>query len=67
MTAHASRAAPLGGVFWDGGAETFINKGVNGRWRDTLSLRDVTDYETRSVAELGPICARWLAGGVRAV
>jgi len=67
MKAHASRAAPLGGVFWDGGAETFINKGVNGRWRDTLSLRDVTDYEMRSVAELGPICARWLAGGVRAV
>jgi aryl sulfotransferase len=67
MKANATKAAPLGGAFWDGGAETFINKGTNGRWRDTLSLRDVIDYETRSVAELGPICARWLAGGVRAV
>ena len=67
MKANAAKAAPLGGAFWDGGAETFINKGTNGRWRDTLSLRDITDYETRSVAELGPTCARWLAGGVRAV
>lgn len=67
MKANAARAAPLGGIFWDGGAETFINKGINGRWRDTLTLREVTDYETRSVAELGPDCARWLAGGARAV
>jgi aryl sulfotransferase len=67
MKANAAKAAPLGGVFWDGGAETFINKGTNGRWRDTLSLFDVIDYETRSNAELGPVCARWLAGGVRAV
>jgi aryl sulfotransferase len=67
MKANATKAAPLSGIFWDGGAETFINRGCNGRWRDTLSLRDVIDYETRSVDELGPICARWLAGGVRAV
>ncbi|MES2450236.1 MAG: sulfotransferase domain-containing protein [Pseudomonadota bacterium] len=67
MKANATRVAPLGGAFWNGGAQTFINKGINGRWRDMLSPRDVADYETRSTEELGPICARWLAGGVRAV
>ncbi|MEO6217457.1 MAG: sulfotransferase domain-containing protein [Sphingomonas sp.] len=67
MKANAAKSAPLGGVFWDGGAETFINKGVNGRWRDTLTLPDNKAYETRSVLELGPDCARWLAGGARAV
>lgn len=63
MKRNAARAAPLGGVFWDGGAETFINKGVNGRWRDTLTAQDVRDYEARALAELGPDCAMWLAHG----
>jgi aryl sulfotransferase len=63
MKRNAARAAPLGGVFWDGGAETFINKGVNGRWRDTLTAQDVRDYEARALAELGPDCANWLAHG----
>jgi len=67
MKANAAKSAPLGGAFWDGGAETFMNKGVNGRWRDTLTLPDNKEYETRSVRELGPDCARWLAGGARAV
>jgi aryl sulfotransferase len=63
MKAHAARAAPLGGVFWDGGAETFINKGTNGRWRDTLTPEDIADYETMAMAELGLDCAFWLAIG----
>ncbi len=31
MKAHATNATPLGGKPWDGGAETFIHKGSNGR------------------------------------
>ncbi len=65
MKRHAARSAPLGGAFWDGGAETFINKGTNGRWRDTLSARECVEYEQRAVAELGEECARWLATGTR--
>ncbi|MGE5721394.1 MAG: sulfotransferase domain-containing protein, partial [Sphingomonadales bacterium] len=34
MKAHASLSAPLGGLIWEGGAETFLHKGTNGRWRD---------------------------------
>ena len=31
MKANASPSVPLGGVFWEGGAETFVYKGTNGR------------------------------------
>lgn len=61
MKAHAGQAAPLGGVFWDGGAETFINKGTNGRWRDQLTTDEVQQYETRAREELGEACSSWLA------
>ena len=63
MKAHAELAAPLGGALWEGGARTFINKGTNGRWRDTLTTADNAVYEAKAIAELGPECARWLAQG----
>jgi aryl sulfotransferase len=63
MKAHAAQSAPLGGVLWEGGAESFINKGTNGRWRDLLSSEDVAAYEARALKELGPECANWLATG----
>jgi aryl sulfotransferase len=63
MKANAPKVAPLGGDPWEGGADTFINKGVNGRWRDVLSPQESAAYERRAVAELGPACARWLATG----
>ena len=63
MKAHAADSAPLGGVFWEGGAETFIHKGTNGRWQGQLTAQDVAAYEARALADLGPDCAAWLAGG----
>lgn len=63
MKRNATRSTPLGGIFWDGGAETFIYKGTNGRWRDTLTSEEVSAYEAKARAELGDECARWLANG----
>jgi aryl sulfotransferase len=63
MKANAAKSAPLGGVFWDGGAETFINKGTNGRWRDVLTREESVKYERLALENLGPDCARWLAKG----
>jgi len=63
MKAHAELAAPMGGIFWEGGAQTFIYRGTNGRWRDTLTAEEVKAYEAKALAELGAECARWLAGG----
>ncbi len=63
MKRNASRSAPLGGVFWDGGAETFIHKGTNGRWRDVLSPQASLKYEHLALQKLGPEAASWLAHG----
>lgn len=63
MKKHATQSVPLGGAFWDGGAETFIHKGVNGRWTDTLTAAESAEYEARADAELGAECARWLRDG----
>ncbi|MET0293452.1 MAG: sulfotransferase domain-containing protein [Phenylobacterium sp.] len=63
MKAHAANVAPLGGAIFEGGAETFINKGVNGRWRDVLTEDDCAWYEALAEEKLGPDCARWLKTG----
>jgi aryl sulfotransferase len=63
MKANASKSVPLGGAFWDGGAETFIHKGENGRWRDTLREAEIQQYEQRAERELGIDCAGWLCRG----
>lgn len=64
MKQNATMSVPLGGAFWDGGAEVFINKGTNGRWADTLTAEESVEHATRAERELGKDCARWLATGV---
>ncbi|ABA56618.1 Sulfotransferase [Nitrosococcus oceani ATCC 19707] len=63
MKTNATKSVPLGGAFWDGGAETFIHKGTNGRWRELLSAEDIARYDDRAVSEIGSNCAHWLATG----
>lgn len=63
MKANATASVPLGGIFWEGGAETFLHKGTNDRWRDTLSTDEAAGYEQKARTELGPACAEWLRTG----
>jgi aryl sulfotransferase len=65
MKQNAAKLVPAGGALWDGGAEAFIHKGMNGRWRDTLTTEESMEYEKRTEAELGVECAQWLATGER--
>lgn len=65
MRAHAADVTPVDGRIFAGGAQTFIHKGTNGRWRGVLSDDDAAAYEARAVAELGDECARWLKEGGR--
>jgi aryl sulfotransferase len=64
MKKNATKSVPLGGAFWDAGAEVFINQGVNGRWTETLTSDDSAQYEKLAESELGSECARWLATGL---
>jgi len=65
MKTHAAQAVPMGGILWEGGAETFIHKGSNGRWRDILTADDNARYEAMALEQLGPDCAAWLKTGER--
>jgi len=63
MKAHGDLTAPLGGALWDGGSDSFLHKGENKRWADTLSAEEIATYEARAIKELGEDCANWLANG----
>ena len=62
MKAHAEAVTPLGGALWEGGGGAFLHKGVNGRWRGTLTAEEIAAYEARAIQELGIDCASWLSG-----
>lgn len=66
MKKNAAPTVPLNGALWDGGAETFIHKGTNGRWKDLLTPQDNAAYEAKALQELGHECAHWLATGAGA-
>jgi aryl sulfotransferase len=63
MKENATASVPLGGIFWDGGAKTFIHKGKNGRWRDVLTEEESANYERVAEEKLGSACAHWLKTG----
>ena len=61
MKAHPDKLLPIHS-FKDRGA-TFMNKGVNGRWRDVLSSAEIARCDEEAARHLTPDCARWLATG----
>jgi aryl sulfotransferase len=48
---------------WEGGAQRFINKGTNGRWREELSQAELAQYDALIERALSPGCAQWLEQG----
>lgn len=63
MKSHATDVVPLGGSLWNGGAQTFMHKGTNARWRDVLSSEEIARYERTAREKLGFECATWLETG----
>ncbi|HET8637827.1 MAG TPA: sulfotransferase domain-containing protein [Acidobacteriaceae bacterium] len=63
MKANAEKFAPRGGQQFEGGAQSFIYKGTNGRWGDILTRSEIASYEATARRELGEACAEWLATG----
>ena len=53
---------------WREGANTFMNKGVNGRWQGVLTDAELDQCRAAVARELTPDCADWLEhGGVHRV
>jgi aryl sulfotransferase len=63
MKRQGERYAPGGGQFWKGGAQTFLHKGTNGRWRDVLSDEELKLYDAACDRALTPECREWLEKG----
>jgi aryl sulfotransferase len=63
MRKTASEHSPILDVVFQGGANTFFNKGTNGRWRDVLTAEDLQKYDEAVRTKLTPDCALWVATG----
>lgn len=63
MKQNAEQLLPGIGFVFQGGAQTFINKGTNGRWREVLTEDDLKLYHAAVARELTPDCAHWLENG----
>jgi aryl sulfotransferase len=48
---------------FQGGSQSFFNKGTNGRWREVLSEQELALYEKAATRELSPDCRHWLENG----
>lgn len=62
MKANAEKLLPNMTEFKEG-ANTFIYKGTNGRWREALSEEDLQLYEPIAARSVSPDCRAWLEGG----
>jgi aryl sulfotransferase len=63
MKKHGSTLVPIADSMFQRGANDFIHKGTNGRWRDMLTQEDIDKYERLAKERLTPDCAHWLATG----
>ena len=63
MRANADSYVPDGGISWKGGSKTFLNKGINGRWRDLLAEKELQLYEVATKKSLSFDCRYWLENG----
>jgi aryl sulfotransferase len=61
MKARADQIADFEAHFV-GGADTFLYKGTNGRWRDVLTDDELARFEQRQVEVLPPDAIAWLTG-----
>lgn len=63
MKQNAEQIVPYVRDIFNGGPQTFIHKGTNGRWRDVLTEDDLQMYHVAIARELTAECAHWLEKG----
>jgi len=63
MREREGKRNPAFQVLWKNGAQTFFNKGTNGRWKDLLSADELALYEAKAAQVLTPDCQAWLEQG----
>lgn len=63
MKSKASELLPGADTIWQGGGNTFLNKGTNGRWQGVVSPEDLDLYSQRVKEEFSPELAHWIEFG----
>ena len=63
MKGKASELMPTAGTIWQGGGDTFLHKGTNGRWRGVFDQADLDLYDSKVEAEFAPDLAHWIEFG----
>lgn len=63
MKAKAAELMPSAGEIWQGGGDTFLHKGTNGRWRGVVTQEDLDLYDATVEAEFSPELAHWIEFG----
>ncbi len=63
MKRDAAALVPMAAKVWEGGADRFVYKGTNGRWRDILTEDDLARYEALAARKWTPAQAAWIRYG----
>ena len=63
MKRQADVLLPELALGFQGGAQAFLYKGTNERWRSVLSAEELASYDAAVERTLAPTCAAWLAQG----
>ena len=63
MKRDASQMLGLADQAFKGGADAFLYKGTNERWRAVLTDQDIADYHTKLEAHVPADLANWLESG----
>jgi aryl sulfotransferase len=63
MKRDTALLGPEMGAIFEGGADGFLFKGTNDRWRDVLTAEDLALYDVAAARTLTPDLQRWLERG----
>jgi aryl sulfotransferase len=63
MKNKADELMPNAGRVWQGGGDTFLHKGTNGRWRGVVEQQDLDTYAAKVKEEFSRELAQWLEFG----
>jgi aryl sulfotransferase len=54
---------PIAQMAWDKGADRFLNKGTNDRWKGLLTKEDLARYEALAARKWSKAAASWVNQG----
>jgi aryl sulfotransferase len=63
MKKDGDALVPMAQMAWDKGADRFLNKGTNDRWKDVLTGEDIARYEALAARKWSKVTASWVRQG----